>query len=36
MVPPLLAGSVEIIPGAGYPVYRLTITGVAIVAGLLL
>ena len=36
MVPPLLAGSVEIIPGAGYPVYRLVITGVAIVAGLLL
>jgi branched-chain amino acid transport system permease protein len=36
MVPPLLAGSVEIIPGAGYPVYRLAITGVAIVAGLLL
>ena len=36
MVPPLLAGSVEIIPGARYPVYRLAITGVAIVAGLLL
>jgi branched-chain amino acid transport system permease protein len=36
MVPPLLSGSVEIIPGAGYPVYRLAITGVAIVAGLLL
>ena len=36
MVPPLLSGSVEIIPGAGYPVYRLSITGVAIVAGMLL
>jgi branched-chain amino acid transport system permease protein len=36
MVPSLLAGSVEIIPGAGYPAYRLAITGVAIVAGLLL
>jgi len=36
MVPPLLSGSVEIIPAAGYPVYRLAITGVAIVAGLLL
>jgi branched-chain amino acid transport system permease protein len=36
MVPPLLSSSVEIIPGAGYPVYRLAITGVAIVAGLLL
>jgi branched-chain amino acid transport system permease protein len=36
MVPPLLSGSVEIMPGAGYPVYRLAITGVAILAGLLL
>jgi branched-chain amino acid transport system permease protein len=36
MIPPLLAGSIEIIPGAGYPAYRLAITGVAIVAGLLL
>jgi branched-chain amino acid transport system permease protein len=36
MVPPLLAGSVEIIPGGAYPVYRLAITGVAIVAGMLL
>jgi len=36
MVPPLLSGSIEIIPGSGYPVYRLAITGVAIVAGLLL
>jgi branched-chain amino acid transport system permease protein len=36
MVPPLLAGSVEIIPGTAYPAYRLAITGVAIVAGALL
>src|SRR6516162_7456381 len=36
MIPPWLAGSIEIIPGAGYPAYRLAITGVAIVAGLLL
>jgi branched-chain amino acid transport system permease protein len=36
MVPPLLAGSVEIIPGGAYPVYRLAITGVAIIAGVLL
>src|ERR1700730_2664431 len=36
MVPPLLAGSVAIIPGGAYPVYRLAITGVAIVAGMLL
>src|SRR5207253_1099745 len=36
MVPPLLAGSVEIIPGAAYPVYRLAITGAAMVAGMLL
>jgi branched-chain amino acid transport system permease protein len=35
-VPPWLTGSVEIIPGGAYPVYRLVITGVAIVAGLLL
>src|SRR5262249_6670210 len=35
-VPPFLTGSVEIIPGGAYPVYRLVITGVAIVAGLLL
>ena len=33
---PFLTGSVEIIPGAAYPIYRLVITGVAIVAGLLL
>ena len=36
MIPPLLSGAVEIIPGAVYPVYRLVITGVAIVAGMLL
>jgi branched-chain amino acid transport system permease protein len=36
MVPPLLAGSVEIIPGSAYPVYRLAITSVAIIAGALL
>jgi len=36
MIPPLLAGSIEIIPGISYPAYRLAITGVAIVAGLLL
>jgi branched-chain amino acid transport system permease protein len=35
-IPPLLTGSVEIIPGSPYPLYRLVITGVAIVAGLLL
>ena len=35
-IPPFLTGSVEIIPGGAYPVYRLVITGVAIVAGLLL
>jgi len=35
-IPPFLTGSVEIIPGAAYPIYRLVITGVAIVAGLLL
>src|SRR5262249_50361600 len=35
-VPPWLTGSVEIIPGGAYPVYRLVITGVAIVARLLL
>jgi branched-chain amino acid transport system permease protein len=36
MVPPWLAGSVEIVPGLSYPVYRLVITGVAILAGVLL
>src|SRR3954453_4803004 len=36
MVPPWLTGSVDIIPGGSYPVYRLVITGVAIVARLLL
>jgi len=35
-IPPFLTGSVEIIPGGAYPIYRLVITGVAIVAGLLL
>jgi branched-chain amino acid transport system permease protein len=35
-IPPFLDGSVEIIPGAAYPVYRLAITAVAIIAGLLL
>ena len=35
-IPPLLTGSVEVIPGSPYPVYRLVITAVAIVAGLLL
>ena len=36
IIPPFLTRSVEIIPGAAYPIYRLVITGVAIVAGLLL
>src|SRR5205807_5682069 len=35
-IPSFLTGSVEIIPGGAYPVYRLVITAVAIVAGLLL
>ncbi len=35
-IPPWFAGSVEIIPGGAYPIYRLVITGVAVVAGLLL
>jgi branched-chain amino acid transport system permease protein len=35
-IPPFLIGSVEIIPGTPYPLYRLVITGVSIVAGLLL
>jgi branched-chain amino acid transport system permease protein len=35
-IPPFLTGSVEIIPGGAYPMYRLVITGVAIAAGLLL
>jgi branched-chain amino acid transport system permease protein len=35
-IPPFLTGSVEIIPGGAYPIYRLVITGVAVVAGLLL
>ena len=36
MIPPLLSGAVEIVPGAVYPIYRLVITAVAIVAGMLL
>jgi branched-chain amino acid transport system permease protein len=35
-IPPFISGSVEIFPGTIYPVYRLAVTGVAIVAGLLL
>ncbi|HKH01692.1 MAG TPA: branched-chain amino acid ABC transporter permease, partial [Bradyrhizobium sp.] len=35
-IPPFLTGSVELIPGLFYPIYRLVITGVAIAAGLLL
>ena len=35
-IPPGLTGSIEIMPGVPYPVYRLVITGIAIVAGLLL
>ena len=35
-IPPVLTGSVELIPGLFYPIYRLVITGVAIAAGLLL
>jgi branched-chain amino acid transport system permease protein len=35
-IPPFLTGSIEIIPGSVYPIYRLVITAVAIVAGLLL
>ena len=35
-IPPFLTGSVEIIPGGAYPIYRLVITAVAILAGLLL
>ena len=35
-IPTFLTGSVEILPGVDYPVYRLIITGVGIVAGLLL
>ncbi len=30
-IPPLLTGSVEIIPGSAYPIYRLVITAVAII-----
>jgi branched-chain amino acid transport system permease protein len=35
-VPPFLSGSVELVSGTPYPVYRLAITAVAVVAGLLL
>ena len=35
-IPPFLTGSIELIPGLFYPIYRLVITGVAIAAGLLL
>jgi branched-chain amino acid transport system permease protein len=35
-IPPGLAGSVEVIAGHPYPIYRLLITGVAILAGILL
>jgi branched-chain amino acid transport system permease protein len=35
-IPPFLTGSVEIIPGNPYPLYRLVITGVSMAAGLLL
>jgi branched-chain amino acid transport system permease protein len=35
-IPPGLGGSIEIMAGHPYPIYRLAITGVAILAGLLL
>jgi branched-chain amino acid transport system permease protein len=35
-IPSLLTGSVELMPGLYYPIYRLVITGVSIVVGLLL
>ena len=35
-VPEFLDGSIEILPGVPYPIYRLAITGVAIVTGALL
>ena len=35
-IPPGLGGSIELMPGVPYPIYRLVITGVGIVAGLLL
>jgi branched-chain amino acid transport system permease protein len=34
--PDLLAGSVEILPGIGYPTYRLAITAIAVLVGILL
>jgi branched-chain amino acid transport system permease protein len=35
-IPPFLVGSIELLPGNPYPIYRLVITGVSILAGLLL
>jgi branched-chain amino acid transport system permease protein len=35
-IPDFLTGSVEIMPGVPYPIYRLAITGVSVVAGTLL
>ena len=35
-VPPLIAGSVELLPGLVYPIYRLAIIGVGLVVALLL
>ena len=35
-VPEFLEGSIEILPGVPYPVYRLAVTGVALVTGALL
>jgi branched-chain amino acid transport system permease protein len=35
-IPSWLSGSIELIPGTPYPFYRLVITGVSVVAGLLL
>ena len=35
-IPPFLTGSIDLIAGTPYPLYRLVITGVSIVAGLLL
>ncbi|HHH39035.1 MAG TPA: branched-chain amino acid ABC transporter permease [Sedimenticola sp.] len=35
-IPPWLAGTVELIPGAPYPLYRLAVIGVGIAVGLIL
>lgn len=35
-VPELLAGTVEIVPGSGYPAYRLAITAAGVLVGVLL